>query len=119
MVSHQLKEEEVYIKHYPTLCNTITDIDGLLPYFVQENVIGTDNLAEIKAAIPSTKKSRVENLLTYISGPLKGGNTQVFYIMLSVMENHGNKATQQLSKQIRSAIGYDCSKDRGANQYSK
>ena len=119
MTSHQLKEEEVYIKHYPTLCDTITDLDGLLPYFVQENVIGTDDLAEINAITPSTMKSRVEKLLTYISGPLKGGNTQVFYIMLSIMENHGNQATQQLSKQISSVIGYDCGNDRKANQYSK
>ena len=117
MTNYPLKEEEIYMKHYPTLCNTITDIDELLPYFVEENVIGTDDLAEIKAA---TNKSRVEKLLTYISGPLKGGNAQGFYIMLSVMENHGNQATQQLSEQIRSVIGYDCcSNDREANQYSK
>ena len=119
MMSHLLKEEVVFIKHYPALCDTIIDIDRLLPYFVQENVIGTDDLAEINAATPSTKKLRVQKLLTYISGPLKNGNTQGFYIMLSVMENHGNQATQQLSKQITSAIGYDCGNDREANQYSK
>ena len=53
MTSHLLKEKEVFIKHYPTLCDTIIDIDRLLPYFVQENIIGTDDLAVINAATPN------------------------------------------------------------------
>ena len=113
MTSHQVKEDEMFIKHYSNLCNTIVDIDGLLPYFVQENVVSTSDLDEINAATPPTKKSRVQKLMAYISGPLKGGDSQGFYVMLSIMEEYGNKATQQLAKEIRKSI------DEKADQHSK
>lgn len=118
MTTHQLKEELVFNKHFPKLCNAIIDIDKLLPYFIPENVISTDDLDEINA-VPSTKKTRVQKLMSYISGPLKGGNTQPFYTMLRIMEDYGNQATEQLAKQIRSAIiNDDSSEGRETNQYS-
>ena len=114
MTSRQLKEEGVFIEHFSKLCDTIIDVDGLLPHFVQEHVITTDDLDEINAAYPSTKKSRMQKLLTYISGPLKSGNTQGFYAMLRIMEEYGNQATQQLAEQIKSATD-----DKQIDQYSK
>ena len=114
MTSHQLKENEVFIRHFPNLCHAIVDIDGLLPYFVQKNVISTSDLDEINAATPPTKKLRVQKLMTYISGPLKGGDTQGFYVMLKIMEEYGNQATQQLAKEIKKAID-----DKKLDQHSK
>ena len=102
MASHQL--EEVLTKYYPKLCNTLTDIDNLLPHFVQEKVITTNDLEEVNVTTPSTKKLKVQKLMTHISGPLRAGNTEVFYIMLRIMEEYGHHATQQLADQIRKSL---------------
>ena len=40
----------------------------------------------------------------HISGPLKAGNTEVFNIMLGIMEEYGHHATQQLAAQIRRSL---------------
>ena len=103
MSGHQLKEEQIYNRHYPKLCSILTDVDKLLPHFVQENVIDTDDVEEINVTVPSTKRHKVQKLLTYISSPLKGGNTRGFYTMLKIMKEHGNPDTQQLAKQIMNA----------------
>ena len=100
MVNHQL--EEVLSTHYSKLCNTLTDIENLLPHFVDEDIIKFQDLEEINAIVPSTKK--VQRLMVHISGPLRAGNTEVFYIMLRIMEEYGHLATQQLADQIRRSL---------------
>ena len=95
-------ELNVLTEHYSALCHTLTDVDSLLPQFVQKRVITTDNLEEINAVVTSTKK--VQKLMTHISGPLRACNTEVFYIMLRIMEKYGHHATQQLADQIRRSL---------------
>ena len=90
--------------HYAKLCDTLTDIDNLLPHFVEEKVITINDVDEINAIVPSTKKHKVQKLMTHISGPLTAGNTEVFYTMLRIMEDHGHQATQQLANQIRRSL---------------
>ena len=90
--------------HYAKLCDTLTDIDNLLPHFVEEKVITINDLEAINTTIPSTKKLKVQKLMTHISGPLTAGNTEVFYTMLRIMEDYGHQATQQLADQIRRSL---------------
>ena len=104
MASDQLKELKTLTNHYSKLCNTLSDIENLLPYFVEENIIGINDVEEINAAVPSTKYQKVQKLMIHISGPLKAGNTEVFYIMLKIMEECGHRATHQLAVQIRRSL---------------
>ena len=98
----ETKEHELFLAHYPELCKAITDVENLLPYFVQAHIISAANHQEINAKCILHKKA--EALMSYISGPLESGNTEQFYTMLKIMEEHGNQATEALAKQIRSKI---------------
>ena len=88
--------------NYFKLSNTLTDIEDLLPRFVEKDVINFRDLEEINAIVLSTKK--VQKLMAHISGPLEAGNTKVFYIMLGIMEEYGHLATKQLAKEMRRSI---------------
>ena len=103
-------EHVVFTDHYPMLCDTLTDVDNLLPHFVQKRVIKTDDLEEINATVPSTKKHKVQKLIMHVSGPLRAGNTEMFYTMLRIMEEYGHQATQQLAEQIRKSLAENSSK---------
>ena len=46
--------------HYAKLYDTLTDIDNLLPHFVEEKVININDVDEINAIVPSTKKLKVQ-----------------------------------------------------------
>ena len=96
MDDHSLVER-VFTEHYPKLCNTLTDIDKLLPYFVTENIIEHNHVQEINAVV--TERQKVQKFLTHVEGPLRAGNTEVFNVMLRIMEEYGLKATQQLADQ--------------------
>ena len=98
----ETKEHELFLAHYPELCKAITDVENLLPYFVKEDIISVDIHQEINAKFTLNKKA--EALMSYISGPLESGNTEKFYKMLKIMEEHGNQATEALAKRIRSKI---------------
>ena len=99
MADTEPTEKQIFRDHYSKLCNTMVDIDNLLPHFVQENIIQVDDLEEIKAKPRTTDK--VEKLLQYISGPLQAGNVKSFYTMLSIMEEHGTQATRELASTMR------------------
>ena len=86
-----LKELSVFQKHYAKLCNTITDINNLLKYFVSHRIINMDDEEEIKNVVVASEK--VRKLLLHISGPLKANNTEGFYVMLNIMKEHGMRAT--------------------------
>ena len=105
MAAHlSLPEQKMFTRHYSQLCDTLTDVDNLLPHFVQEGVITNNDLEEISAIVPSTKKQKVQKLMIHASGPLKAGNTEVFYIMLRIMEEHGHHATRHLADKIRQSL---------------
>ena len=105
-VYHSLLEKETFTKHYSQLCDTLTDVDNLLPHFVQEKVINFNDLDEINTQ--EIKRPKVQKLMTHISGPLRAGNTEVFYTMLRIMEEYGHRATQQLADQIRKSLSDTC-----------
>ena len=120
MAAHQsLTEEDAFTRHYSQLCDTLTDVDNLLPHFVEQRVITNNDLEEISAIVPSTKKQKVQKLMIHVSGPLKAGNTEVFYIMLKIMEEHGLQATNQLADQIRGSLYATDKSRKNSNRRSK
>ena len=98
MTGLQLNEKEVFTRHYASLCNTLTDVNNLLPHFVQRNIIGTSDVEDINTLATTAKK--VEKLLSHISGPLIAGDPKGFHMMLTIMKEHGNQSTKDLAMQI-------------------
>jgi len=88
----------VFRENYAALCTTITDINNLLKYFVQEEIIGLDEEEEIKHTV--TKVEKAQKLLSHISGPLRAENADGFYILLNIMKKYGVKATRELSRSL-------------------
>ena len=76
MASAQSKEESVFANHYSQLHDTLTDIDSLLPYFVEGDIFSESKLNEMKSLKSIAKVTR---LLVQISNRLKAGNTKAFY----------------------------------------
>ena len=91
----QLNEKVIFKSHYALLCDTLTDVDHLLRYFVQNSIITTDDVEEINVLATTSKK--VEKLLSHISGPLKAGDAKGFHTMLTIMKDHGNQSTKDLA----------------------
>ena len=87
---------------YALLCNTIKEIEDLLQYFKTENVITSDEVAEIKSISTVTEKTK--RVMINVSTSLEAGNTNNFYAMLKVMKNHGLMSTQNLSELITSRL---------------
>ena len=97
-----LKEEKIFSEHYSTFCSTVTDIDNLLKYFVQERVIKSEEQDEINALVKTPEK--VQRLLKHIAGPLEAGDSKGFYTMLDIMENHGVQATKDLAVSLKTVL---------------
>jgi len=95
-------EMEVFTEYYPKLCNTMMDIENLLKYFVQKNIIKSGD----QDVICSNDKScdKVRAFLNYISGPLEDGNEEGFHTMLNIMEKHGVEATKKLAKELKTTL---------------
>ena len=88
--------------NYSKLCNTLVDVDNLLPHFVQEGIISANDLQELKAMMRTD--SKVEKLLHHVSGPLQGGNVKNFNAMLTIMEEHGTITTKELATTLRNVV---------------
>ena len=95
-------EMKIFTKHFASLCNTITDVDYLLPHFVAENIINTNDV-EVFAAM-NTTLNKVRELLLHISGPLQAGDAQAFYTMLTIMKKHGNQSTIDLAVKMSQEV---------------
>lgn len=93
-----MNELQVFTKYYAPLCNTITDINELLKYFVTEKIITMDEEEHIKACV--SKPEKVSKLLLSISGPLKADDSNGFHMMLRIMKTYGIDATQRLADSI-------------------
>jgi len=100
-----LEEFTILQENYAVLCNTMTDIDDLLKYFVTEKIITLNEEEEIKSS--TTKSDKVRKLLLNISGPLKAGDKNGFYVMLKIMKDHGTKATQNLATLLTARVTTD------------
>jgi len=98
MAIPQSKEKEVFTVNYAKFCSTLTDIENLLKYFVEEKVINVEDLREINSKIKVSEK--VSKLLQHISGPMEGGNSKGLYTLLHIMERHGTQATKDLANRL-------------------
>ena len=96
------EEHKIFTKNYANLCCTLTDIDNLLPYFVQEKIIKPEDQDDINKLAKTQEK--VKKLMKNISGPLQAGDSKGFYIMLDIMRNHGVQATIDLSETLRTTL---------------
>ena len=97
----QLKEKDVFTKHYASLCSTLTDINTLLPHFVSENIISISDHEKISA--PNvTNSEKVVKLLSHISGPLEVGDVKGFHKMLDIMKERGSQGTKDLAVNMSS-----------------
>ena len=94
----KFNELRIFTEKYANLRSTMTDINGLLKYFVAEKIITLEQEEEIKA--PVTNSERVFKLLLIISGPLEAGDSKGFYTMLQIMKTYGVDCTQHLADQI-------------------
>ena len=102
MAGEQSTEREIFTKHYASLCTTLTDINNLLPFFVQEQIINFHVLEEISAI--TTTLGKLKKLLSHISGPLTAGNAMGFLKMLTIMKEHGSQATKDLAAKMNSEM---------------
>ena len=91
----QLDEKDIFTKHFSSLCNTLTDINNLLPFFVEEKIINVNDIEVINAIVTIPKK--VEKLLSYISGPLTAGDARGLHTMFAIMKEHGSQCTKHLA----------------------
>jgi len=113
MDSAQIREEEIFRNHYSKLQATLIDVDSLLPYFVEHNIITIGHLDQMASL---TALAKVSKLLSHISGPLKAGNTKSFHIMLSIMEMHGTQATRELATVIKDCLSTSSGQSANANE---
>ena len=100
----QLKEKDVFIRHYASLCSTVTDINTLLPYFVSENIISISDHEKIISDPNVTNSEKVVKLLSHISGPLEAGDAKGFHKMLDIMKERGNQGTKDLAVNMNSEM---------------
>ena len=101
-MSSHMSEEKIFTENYAKLCNTLTDINNLLKYFVQAEIITDEQGLEISSNIIPSEK--VKKLLIHISGPLKAGNKANFYTMLEIMEKQGTCTTKELAAVLKTAL---------------
>ena len=98
MDNPQSKEKEVFTANYVKICSTLTDIDSLLKYFVEENVISVEDQSGINSKVKELEK--VTKLLQHISGPLESGDSKGLYTLLTIMDKHGTQATKDLANKL-------------------
>ena len=96
------RDKEVFISNYSKYCNTMSDVEHLVKYFISANIISTDDQSEIIATPRLT--SKVELVLKHISGPLEAGDTKPFRMMLDIMEKHGILATKTLGISVKKSL---------------
>jgi len=86
----------------------VLPIATLSHHFVSKNVINSTEMEVLHASITSVKKAVY--VLRKISSSLQAGQTQSFYIFLSIVEEHGNAASIEVVSEIKSVLASSTSK---------
>ena len=84
------------------MCKSVTDATKLSPHIVSKGLISTDFSMELHSIESHSKQ--VEKLLQCIIGPVEGGNVQVFYDFLDVLQQYGLLPTKQLAMEMKSDL---------------
>ena len=95
-----LIELAVLKENYALLHVAITDI--IDKCFVEEKLIATEK--ENKTIDIITTKEKAHLFLEKISTLLKANNTRMFYMMLKIMKEYGDKSAQSLANHISSKL---------------
>ena len=93
---------EVLIEYYSKLCDTLTDIDEILPECVTERIISIEFKEEIIGIF--LKRRKVEKLLDHIAGPVKAGYTETLLVFLKIMKKQHRQTTRQLADELERAL---------------
>ena len=96
-------EYDVFITYYSDLTQVFR-VDNILNFagrFLSARIITRSEYDEIYSLSPTDGSIR---LLRSIAGPLEIGNTEHFYKMLEIMQNHGNIHAKTLSEKIQLLI---------------
>ena len=91
----------MFTRNYGKFCDILKNEDGLLDKFVEKKIISYDQAVVLRDA-PITRKG--QDFLINISGPLDGGQTKGFYIMLEIMKEHGRIGTQDFAADIEQQL---------------
>jgi len=76
----ELKDYNVFRKHFAALSHTLTDMDNLYPLLISKGIVTTEDVDEIK--FKPRQSDRVCQFLKYIEGPLSANNAENFYTLL-------------------------------------
>ena len=93
------RETRILVSYYGKMCSSVTDVAKWSPYIVAKELISSDFSLELQSIKSHSKQ--VQMLLQHIIGPVEGGNVQVFYDFVDVMQQHGVLPTKQLAMEMR------------------
>ena len=98
------KELFVFRHFYPKLC-AIPDIDNLLKYLFQEQIISFEQHEELCCSI---RKEKISKLLAIVSEFLQNGDNKKFKDVLRIMKTFGLDYTKYLANLIEKKLAsYD------------
>ena len=97
LIVNQSVEHRIFLKNYSELTAVLnTNITNLSTYFVSKQVITPEDEELIHQA--PTNKAKL--FLWKLESPLKVGFNDPFYIMLDVMQQHGDIAVKGLATKL-------------------
>jgi len=91
----------VFIKFYGKLASVLS-VATLYPHFVDKKLLNATDVEELHAISASIKKAAY--VLRKISSSLQAGQTESFYIFLTIIQDHGNAASIQAVSEIKTEI---------------
>jgi len=96
------KEYKVLKANYNSFCNFLKAETGLLPHFVQADIINEDDSQDIMLKPPSQKGAAI---LSHVMSPAQSGLTVAFYAMVGIMKVHGKADTRAFARKIEKELG--------------
>jgi len=100
-ITDAIKEYEVFIKFYGKL-QSVLSVDTLPPYLFGENLLNINEVKEL-STIP-TRTRKAVYVLRKILSSLQAGQTQSFYMFLSILEEHGNASSLEVVSEMKFEI---------------
>ena len=89
-------------KYFEQLCN-ISDLDSLLPYFEDREIITVHQHVEIENS-NSTTEDKMKLLIDNIDLPLQNGSTERFDVMIEIFIDHGVRETKLMATLMRREV---------------
>ena len=98
---NQSVEHKIFLRNYSELTAVLnTNITNLSAHFVSKQVITTED----EELIHQTPTDKAKSFLWKLESPLKVGFHDPFYIMLEVMQQHGDIAVKSMATKLRKEI---------------